>query len=236
MALKSWSALQSLLLPALCLLCGAAGAGGRDLCAACASDLPRNHAACPRCAEPLPAGWSALCARCQARAPAFDRAFIPFRYQPPLDFLIKGLKFGGRLAHARLLGDLFATALAERGGPWPDCILPIPLHPHRLRQRGFNQALELARAAAHHCQIVLWPDGLRRIRDTLPQTRLRAGQRQSNVLHAFALRAPLPGARVGLFDDVVSTASTVNECARLLRASGATGVEVWAIARAGDAL
>jgi ComF family protein len=232
--IATWlGALERLILPPACLLCGAAGAPGRDLCAACTNDLPRNQAACPRCAVPLPPGWTGSCERCRAQPPDFDRAFVPFRYQPPVDFLITRLKFSGRLAHARLLGELFAAALANRGDPSPDCIVPVPLHPRRLRERGFNQALELARAAARCFQIPLRANGLRRVRYTLPQIGLNAHQRQTNPLGAFALAAPLLGARVALMDDVITTGSTIGECARVLRAGGATDIEIWAIGRAG---
>ena len=232
--ISAWlGALERLVLPPTCLLCGAAGAVGLDLCAGCLGDLPRNLAACPRCATPLPAGGISPCARCQAQPPDFDRAFVPFCYQPPVDFLITRLKFGGRLAHARLLGELFAAALAERGDPLPDCIVPVPLHPRRLRERGFNQALELARAAAHRFGIPLRINGLRRVRYTVPQTRLDADRRRTNPLGAFALGTLLPGSQIALMDDVVTTASTVAECARVLRAGGATDIEIWAIGRAG---
>jgi ComF family protein len=225
--------LERLVLPPNCLLCGSVGTAELDLCAACLSDLPRNLAACPRCAAPLAAGWTGPCAHCRAQPPDFDRAFVPFRYRPPVDFLITRLKFGGRLAHARLLGELFAAALAERGDPLPDCIVPVPLHPRRLRERGFNQALELARAAAHRFGIPLWINGLRRVRYTVPQTRLDADRRRTNPLGAFALGTPPPGSRIALMDDVVTTASTVAECARVLRAGGATDIEIWAIGRTG---
>ena len=225
--------LEHLVLPPTCLLCGAAGAAGLDLCAGCLNDLSRNLAACPRCATPLPAGWSGPCNHCRAQPPDFDRAFVPFRYQPPVDFLIVRLKFSGRLTCARVLGELFAAALAERGEPPPDCIVPVPLHPRRLRERGFNQALELARATARRFRIPLWSNGLRRVRHTVPQTQLDARQRQTNPLGAFALAAPLSGSRIALMDDVVTTGSTVAECARVLRAGGATEIEIWAIGRAG---
>lgn len=232
--ITTWlGALERLILPPTCLLCGVAGETGLDLCAGCLDDLPRNPVACPRCATPLAAGGSDPCARCRAQPPAFDRAFVPFRYQPPVDVLITRLKFGGRLACARLLGELFAAALAERGNPPPDGIVPVPLHPRRLRERGFNQSLELARTAARHFGIPLWIDGLRRVRHTVPQIQLDARQRQTNPLGAFALSKPLPGTRIVLMDDVVTTGSTINECARVLRAGGATDIEIWAIGRAG---
>lgn len=232
--ITTWlGALERLILPPTCLLCGAAGETGLDLCAGCLDDLLRNPVACPRCATPLAAGRGDPCTRCRAQPPAFDRAFVPFRYQPPVDVLITRLKFGGCLACARLLGELFAAALTERGNPLPDGIVPVPLHPRRLRERGFNQSLELARAAARRFGIPLWIDGLRRVRHTVPQTQLDARQRQTNPLGAFALNMPLPGTRIALIDDVVTTGSTINECARVLRAGGAADIEIWAIGRAG---
>ncbi|WP_312915178.1 double zinc ribbon domain-containing protein [Candidatus Competibacter phosphatis] len=156
------------LLPPICLLCGATGTTDRDLCAGCDADLPRNARACPSCALPLAAGSNGDCEYCRARSFSFDRAFVPFCYRPPVDFLILGLKFTHRLSHARLLGELFAAALAERNASPPDCIIPVPLHPLRLRERGFNQALELARPSARRFRVPLLADGLSRVRHTPP--------------------------------------------------------------------
>ena len=227
-----WERFQHTLLPLTCLLCGAEGTDRRDLCAGCATDLPYNRSACPICALPLPPRQTGPCNSCQVHSPAYDRAFAPFRYQHPVDFLLRRLKFNSQLSHARLLGNLFADALAERGGPGPDCIIPVPLHPRRLHERGFNQALELARPTAKRYQIPLLAKGLRRVRYTTRQTELNARARQTNLLGAFALGQPLVGARVALFDDVMTTSSTVAECARVLRAGGATDIEVWIISRA----
>lgn len=231
-AFWSWlMRLQHGLLPPTCLLCGAGGAEGRDLCAGCAADLPRNTTACSRCAQPFAARDTGLCAQCRSRPPEFDRAFVPFCYQPPIDFLIRGLKFHGRLSYGRILGELFAEALAARRGSLPDCIIPVPLHPLRLRERGFNQALELARTPSRRLQIPLLAEGLRRIRHTLPQTQLDASKRRCNLLGAFTVGQALTGRRVALMDDVITTASTVTECARVLRNNGAAEIEIWAIAR-----
>jgi len=154
------------------------GMDGRDLCAGCAASLPRNALACPGCATPTTTGQIELCPTCRA----FDCAFVPFHYRPPIDFLVCGLKFDGRLSHARLLGELLADALAERGGSLPDRIVPVPLHPRRLRERGFNQALELARATARRFRIPLAANGLRRARYTTPQIQLDARRRRTNLL------------------------------------------------------
>jgi len=220
------------LLPPICLLCGATGTTDRDLCAGCDADLPRNARACPGCALPLAAGSNGDCEYCRARSFSFDRAFVPFRYRPPVDFLILGLKFTHRLSHARLLGELFAAALAERNAPPPDCIIPVPLHPLRLRERGFNQALELARPSARRFGVPLLANGLCRVRYTPPQTQMDASRRHDNPQGAFAANRPLSGRRVALMNDVVTTASTVAECSRILRASGAADIEIWAIGRA----
>ncbi|MCP5195882.1 MAG: ComF family protein [Gammaproteobacteria bacterium] len=237
MSIRRWLAaelewFQHLLLPPTCLLCGAAGAADRDLCAGCTADLPRNVLACAICALPLPMGQASPCRDCRLQPPDYDRAFAPFCYRPPIDFLMRRLKFNGRLSHARLLGELFADTLIERGGPWPDCIVPVPLHPLRLRERGFNQSLELAHPAVRRLHIPLQAEGLQRIRYTTPQIQLDARARQVNPRGAFVLDRLLPGARVALIDDVMTTGSTVSECARVLRAGGATDIEVWVIARA----
>ena len=226
--------LQGGLLPRICLLCGAAGTGGRDLCTGCTADLPFNTPACPGCAMPLAPGQTGLCGHCLSHRRIFDRAFVPFRYRPPVDFLIRGLKFNGRLSHARLLGELFAAALVERNAPLPDCIVPVPLHPLRLQERGFNQALELGRATSHRFRIPLLAEGLQRVRHTTPQIQLDARHRQINLLGAFAMKRQLSGPRVALLDDVITTASTITECARVLRVNGATDIEIWAIGRAVD--
>lgn len=227
-------ALRHALLPPICLLCGAAGMADHDLCADCYTDLPRNRPACPGCALALATDSDERCTRCRLQPRDFNRAFVPFCYRPPIDFLILGLKFAHRLSHARLLGELFAAALAERRAPLPDCIIPVPLHPLRLRERGFNQALELARPSARRWRIPLLVDGLRRVRHTPPQTQLDAIHRQKNLLGAFAANHSLSGRRVALMDDVVTTTSTVAECSRILRASGAVDIEIWAIGRTAD--
>lgn len=227
-------AFQHWLLPPLCLLCGSAGTNGRDLCANCTADLPKNHNPCSACALPLAIGQNGLCPHCRLHPPPFERAFAPLIYQPPLDYLIGGLKFGGHLSHARLLGDLFALSFAESGLALPDCIIPVPLHPQRLRERGFNQAVELARPIARQHRIPLIVDQLQRTRHTTPQTGLPADQRRTNLIGAFAIGTQLAGARVALMDDVITTTSTTSECARTLRSAGVAEIQVWAIARTAD--
>lgn len=218
---------------ATCLLCGAPGAAGLDVCAGCWADLPRNHHSCPSCALPLPIGTppDQSCGACQRHPPPYMRCFAPFQYAGLLPHLITGLKFQARLTYARLLGELLTQALLERGQPWPELLLPVPLHSSRLRERGFNQALELARFPARALGLRLETKRCVRRLNTPPQVGLVAAARRNNLRGAFALTAPLDVWHVALVDDVVTTGSTVAELAGLLRQAGVARVEVWAVAK-----
>jgi ComF family protein len=219
-------------LPLHCLLCGGAGSDGRDLCTGCAGDLAANQPCCPACALPLESA-APLCGACLRKPPPFTRAWAPFRYDHPLDLLETRFKFAGDLAAGRVLAGLLAER-AQRDRPaLPDLIVPVPLHVSRLRERGYNQALELARPLARALGVPLRHDLLLRRRATPPQTGLDASARRRNLAGAFELAAPaaLPP-HVVLFDDVMTTGATLREGARLLRRGGATRVDVWALARA----
>lgn len=231
---QSW--VGATLLPPVCLLCGAAGVtsarGHRDLCPACQQALPWAGAQCVRCALPLSATASeALCGRCQAQPPAFERCLSPFVYRAPLDHLLLGLKFHGRLAPARLLGELMAQWLMARLDAPPDHIIPVPLHASRLRERGFNQAVELARPIAKRFALPLSLAGVRRVRATPPQSALSRKQRLKNLKGAFEVLQP-PAGRVVIIDDVMTTGSTAHALADCLLRAGAEQVEVWVCARA----
>ncbi|MDX9767523.1 MAG: ComF family protein [Ectothiorhodospiraceae bacterium] len=224
-------ALLERLYPPRCLLCGAPGQAGLDLCAGCLADLPRARHACPNCAAPVPAE-GVVCGRCLRRPPRFDAALAAFRYDEPLVGLVTGLKFHARLAHGRLLGALLAEAVRAADVPIPDCILPVPLHPQRLRERGFNQALEIARPLARAFDRPLILHEVRRSRPTRPQMALDARARRGNVRGAFAIRPGFAPASVALVDDVMTTGSTLDELARVFRRAGVGYISVWVAARA----
>lgn len=228
----NWSlSVQQALFPASCLLCGDAVGGEMDLCRPCHEELPLNRTACQRCGSPLAAAAS-LCGACLRHAPPYDALTTALRYEAPVDRLIQGLKFNHRLENARLLGRLLADAIAPTLHEPPELILPVPLHPRRLRQRGFNQALEIARPLAARLGIPIGRGYCRRRRATEEQTRLPAKGRRANVRGAFEVVRALPVRHVALVDDVVTTGSTVGELSRALRRSGVERVEVWACARA----
>ncbi len=221
--------IQSWLFPPLCLLCGAPGLDDRDLCRGCQDELPVNGCACPRCAVPLTR--AVPCGRCQRHPPSYAATWAPYLYRPPLDHLVTAMKFHGKLNAARLLGQLLGETLAHRDAALPDLIVPVPLHRHRLRERGFNQATELGRVVARRLGLPLARDLVRRRRSTAPQTRLDLVARRTNLRGAFTVRAPLAGERLALLDDVVTTGATAEELARTLLAAGAGSVELWAVAR-----
>lgn len=218
------------LLPPRCLLCGDAGHEGLDLCRDCAAELPRNRSCCARCALPL-ALPAALCGRCQRHPPPWQAAWSPFRYGWPLDRLESRFKFSRELAAGRSLVALWQRE--ARPIELPALIVPVPLHRARLRQRGYNQALELARPLARALGVPLRHDLLQRAHPTAAQSELDAPSRRRNVRGAFAVRpnAPLP-AHVAVLDDVMTTGATLAECARVLRRAGVARVDVWALARA----
>ncbi len=223
---------QSWLYPNRCILCGAHGDDGIDLCAACRAELPYNHTACPRCGLPLPDDLPPLmCGHCLRQPPRYARVLTLCRYTSPADDLIKQLKFQGKLAHARLLGELLAAQLATRIEKPPQRIIPVPLHRTRLRERGFNQAVELARPIAARFDIPIDVSSCVRVRATPAQSTLPAAQRQANVHNAFRIRRSIPVRHVAILDDVITTGHTVNELAQALRRAGVPVIEVWAVAR-----
>lgn len=220
--------LRQTFLPSYCRLCQAPDSDERGLCHGCLTDLPRLGFACPRCAQPL-ATAAALCGDCQRWPRAFDRCIALFRYAAPLDRLLLQLKFGHAVHLARSFAALFADRLENEARP--DAILPVPLHPARQRQRGFNQAVEIARPLARQLGCALDLDTCVRTRATPPQSRLSAAARRHNLRGAFRLTRS-PATHIALLDDVMTTGSTLNEVASLLHDGGAQRIEIWVCARA----
>jgi len=213
---------------AACPLCRVPGDG---LCARCLDTLPRNDRSCNVCALPLPPGAppETLCAECQLHRPSFDQVLAPLLYARPVDELIAGFKYHHRLPEGRILSDLLLQAAADRPNH-PDLLLPVPIQAGRLRERGFNQAAEIARHLARGLGLRWSTTLLARVRDTGPQRGLARRQRRSNLRGAFtSLGDPPP--HVALVDDVMTTGATAEELSRVLRRAGAGRIEVWAIAR-----
>jgi ComF family protein len=159
---------------------------------------------------------------------------IPYQYATPLKQAISAFKFHSHVTYAPMLACLFITALNSRQSKMPECIIPVPLHPKRLQQRGFNQSLELAKIIARHLNIPVDATLCQRNSNTAFQSGLTAKQRKHNLLNAFEIVKSHQFKHVAIFDDVVTTGTTVNELARKLKLSGIEIIEVWAIARTVD--
>lgn len=230
---RGWRRSLDLLLPARCLVCAEAVPGSPPLCAACAGDLPTLDAACARCALPLP-GLDAgrLCGRCQRHPPPQTGCTALYRYEAPIDRLLTAHKFAGDLAAGSLLAELLAAhPRVQQLAAEADLLVAMPLHRQRLRERGYNQVVELLRVLARQTGIAHPADLLQRDRATLAQSDLSAGQRRRNLRGAFRVTRALSGQRVLLVDDVITTGTTVAEAARCLRAAGAGAVHALALAR-----
>lgn len=215
------------LLPQDCILCAAAS-GPDLLCAPCTRDLPRMPEACPRCAMPSPGGLT--CGGCLREPPSFARTVAVLPYTFPIDRLVQALKFRARLPLARLFGGMLAVATSTRTDV--DLVVPMPLSPGRLRERGFNQSAEIARACVRYRGIVCDPDAARRVRETRPQSGLTSRDRERNVRAAFAAEAPVIGRHVAVVDDVMTTGASLEALAAALVRAGALSVECWVVARA----
>lgn len=233
MQVYNWlNSVQSFLLPESCPCCGTQTQTRRTFCAACYDALPFNDHACPRCALPLPpqAPAGTLCGRCTRSPPPFHRGVTALCYQPPVSQLISGLKFRRQLHLVTPLARLMIDRLGPIA-PLPELLIPVPLHPLRLRERGFNQSLELARELARHLDLELDWRACRRLRATPAQSGLSEKDRRKNLRGAFEVNRRLAGCHVVLFDDVITTGATLVEMSRTLLRAGAGQIDVWALAR-----
>lgn len=221
------------LLPGICLLCGVKTYRRLDLCHYCESDLPWLKHSCIRCALPLPQHQS-ICGKCQTNSPAWNRLFCPFTYAPPVDYLIHQLKYRHNLVAGQVMGSLLAMHIKLQSGsnaPLPQFIVPVPLHRNRLKERGYNQAVELANVISDLLQIPVDTRVCRRIKDTPAQQFLSRSERKTNIKGAFSLEKSVSGCHVALVDDVMTTGSTVTEICQLLLEAGTQTIDVFSVAR-----
>ena len=170
------------------------------------------------------------CGACLKKPPWFDKTIALFFYQAPIERFIIELKFNKKLIYAKLLGTLMVEYLKNQH-TLPECIIPVPLHRKRLQERGYNQALEIARPLAKQLKIPLLTTACRRIKPTSAQLHLPASARRRNVKGAFRVDEGFSFKHVAIVDDVVTTASTVAELSKILKQAGVQMIEVWCCAR-----
>ncbi len=226
------------LLPPACLLCGqqlTVMDRQFELCSYCmASIRPLCPAHCSCCAHPFPDATSShLCSKCLRHPPYFAEVYVGGSYQGSLKEAIHGLKYRNQLVLAKPLGELLCkSVMPALKSSRPDVIIPVPLHPRRLRQRSFNQALEIARPLARKTGIPVDHSLLQRHRPTLAQQGLSAEERRKNLRNAFTVSKNLKAANILLVDDVMTTGETVRACAQVLTRAGAKEVRVAVAGRA----
>jgi ComF family protein len=175
----------------------------------------------------VPLATGHVCGACLDRPPRYDRVEAAFAYQFPISALILAFKYGRRLALARVLGELLARQVAGD----VDAIVPMPLARGRLAERGYNQALEIARVVAAITGVSLLPDACSKVTETPAQASLPWKARAANVRRAFVCHGALEGRRIAVVDDVLTTGATLNELAGVLRKAGASEVRGWVVAR-----
>lgn len=217
-----------------CVACLAANAF-HGLCAPCRADMPVIRWSCVSCGLPLP--WPAedlRCGECVSAPPPFERARIPWRYQFPVDGMIGRYKYQGQRKFARPLladfGQFLAEQLAREPANVPHVLLPAPMHPRRRRERGFNQAADIAEQLGRQLGIEVDAGLVRRVRQVRSQRELNRAQRLANLKDVFEVRRT-PPPRVAIVDDVVTTGATARALALKLKSAGAREVELWALAR-----
>jgi ComF family protein len=231
--LTQWSSL----LPCACALCG--GDSRAPLCAGCdAQFFSRSRQRCLCCALPITAAGATHCGSCLRRRPAFEATLAAVDYAPPLEQLVLGLKFGNRLELAPLLAHKLGLAFDAAQLPPPTLLTAVPLGPARLRERGFNQAAEIARPLSRLLRIPLVLRLLERKRETDAQALLHPDARRKNMRRAFmvpaAAIARVQDAHVGVLDDVMTTGETLNEIAATLKRCGAARVTNFVFARTAE--
>jgi ComF family protein len=224
-----FSSLLDTLIPPDCCLCGTPaerGKGGAPVCGDCADELLHHDlSSCPCCALPTPEAQ--ICGRCLRDPPAFDSTCALYSYVFPADVLVRAFKYRHRLSLARFFVD--AVSLL----PEADVVVPMPLHPRRLSERGFNQSLEIARPLARAAGLPLEQERVVRVRYTPPQAMLDREARLASPRGVFASRRRFDGLRVMVIDDVMTTGASLDALAHCLKMAGAASVHNFVLARAG---
>lgn len=229
--------LVSLFYPPTCAGCGGAVDTSEDLCTRCDNEAPRLRAPfCDRCSQPFAGAITErfTCANCHDRELHFEAAISAYRSRGVVREVMHDFKYGRQLHLRHLLGRWLCETLDDPrlAGRRFNCLVPVPLHPARERERGFNQALVLARLLGRASRLPVQPL-LQRIRYTTTQTRFDRDERMENLAGAFRLRrgADVQEWRVLLIDDVLTTGSTLSECAAVLKKAGARSVHAATAAR-----
>lgn len=235
---RHWSHQLLLRLPAVvpsaCALCGETGKA--TICEACRTRFfGKQRHRCVQCATPLHAASATVCGDCLQQPPAFDATIAAAEYAAPIDQLVLALKFGNQLALAPLFARMLRDAALQAQSELPHLMTAVPLGAQRLAERGFNQALEIAKPLSRLLGAELDAGLAARVRDTRAQATLHPDERRRNIRRAFVVPAAaidrLRGRHIGVVDDVITTGETLNELAATLKRFGAARVTNFVFAR-----
>ncbi|WP_420795212.1 ComF family protein [Legionella moravica] len=226
---KLMSITQSLRLPSICTLCNQFHKGTLAVCTFCIGLIKPLGPACTHCASPLPDEHYLICGSCIKKPPHYDNAVIGYTFDEPLRSLIHQFKYHNGLYLRNFLCHLMLNTV-QKTQHIPQCLIPVPMHPLRIKQRGFNQAALLAKKLARKLNIPYDLTSCQKRINTAPQASLDKEQRQKNLSKAFHV-TPLPYEHVAIIDDLLTTGNTVNELALVLKKAGIKKVDVWCCAR-----
>ena len=226
--------LKKLLVPYYCVICGLQTNNSYGICDPCFSDLPWLTHYCARCSNPLINSNNLLCGSCLKSKLYYDKIISLFHYRPPISQLITQFKFHKKLHLSRNFSQLIVSQLNDfinTSNIKFDIVIPVPLHRKRIKERGFNQANEIAKLIAKKLQILLANNVVVRVKNTSPQTELPSKQRKRNVKNAFFVQGNIQDKNILIIDDVITTGATVNELSRVLKKSGADHIVVCSLTR-----
>ncbi|MDF1760861.1 MAG: ComF family protein [Coxiellaceae bacterium] len=212
-----------------CLFCQQPGWYRTPICDTCHQLLPWLGVCCPQCANPTSS--TGLCGQCIKQPPSFDNTLACFNYQPPISHMITQLKFKQQLCYGQWITQLLIEKIKTNNN-LPEAIMAVPLHKKRIKQRGYNQAGIIAQTISNQLQIPCIQYSVIRHKATAAQTDLSAKQRQINLRHAFTINNKIDQKHIALVDDVMTTGSTLNALAALLKQQGVQRVDCYTIARA----
>lgn len=199
-------------------------------CANCEQGLPYSKSSCQRCGQPF-SGFNDHCGSCLHKPPIFDACFCAFEYRAPISDDICRLKYGDQPQLAKRLAQLFIQELNQYDIELPDALISVPMHKSKLRKRGFNQSHELAKCISKQLDLPLTTGALKKAKPTPRQATQTLIQRKTNLKGSFEVQEKLPFKHIAIVDDVVTTGSTAEEIAKILKKNGVDYIQVWGIAR-----
>ena len=214
-------------IPNKCVLCRQQSSN--NLCRFCAPLLPWHFIQCEICGSPL--YTPGICGGCQQSPPSFQQTIVPFEYRDPIATFVQHLKYQDQLALAQPFGQLIAEHAMKHCNQLPDAIFPMPLHPIRLRHRGYNQSSQIAKFSGKALNIPVNEEILSRIRDTASQTELSRDQRRKNVANAFEVKGLERYDVVAVIDDVITSGASMNAACTALKTAGFQHIQAWALAK-----